>query len=450
MSSGRCRPCSLYSQVCRFATSTCSQESAGFTPRSPGWGGGLACELDPAARAVYQRNWLSDKPTTPFPLDVELLAAGPWAYGQYDVLAAGFPCQPFSKSGKQQGMDEARGTLFWSILKFWKRLAPRWCYLKTFGISRAPDTAKTAASSLGTYEISDISSLTLLEFFLRTCSRRKKVELHSIVSGCLSRVCSSGRNAPGLRQAMSRPYRTSRWEIGTQRIGNFGSSWQPSGPGMLSTGGRRPLRQTRSSPSTSGTNLSSASGRTEVACLDSRFGPIVSESDLSFLLMRHFGSATSCGRTARTIRATGAKSEHGLSQVVSGNCSPVGENSNGRLVSRAVSGRRSSTSVHQGFELVHSRTFRPWWPWPRPVSSGLNAVALLRKRPLLCRAFLTTLTLVANLTPSPTGNWVTLLRSVPFSTSSRSSCAPTPLTSQRAWMTPFWVIAAADRYGRSR
>ncbi|GBE17189.1 modification methylase HhaI [bacterium BMS3Abin15] len=48
----------------------------------------------------------------------------------FDILTAGFPCQPFSQAGFKKGFKETRGTLFFDIVKILKEKKPKAFFLE--------------------------------------------------------------------------------------------------------------------------------------------------------------------------------------------------------------------------------------------------------------------------------------------------------------------------------
>jgi len=80
-------------------------------------------ELDPTLRQVYQDNWGIEVSGDIKKVELE-------AIPEHDILCAGFPCQPFSKAGKQLGREDERGTLFDEIVKILEFRKPTYFILE--------------------------------------------------------------------------------------------------------------------------------------------------------------------------------------------------------------------------------------------------------------------------------------------------------------------------------
>lgn len=67
-------------------------------------------------------------------------------FPDHDLLCAGFPCQPFSKSGAQGGFSDTRGTVFHLIELILKFKTPKYVFLENVGNFERHDEGRTWAT----------------------------------------------------------------------------------------------------------------------------------------------------------------------------------------------------------------------------------------------------------------------------------------------------------------
>lgn len=78
----------------------------------------MASDIYNPAKENYKRN---------FNIDVlgDICDIDPSSIEPYDILCAGFPCQPFSQAGQHKGFKDSRGTMFSQVMRFVKTNIPK-------------------------------------------------------------------------------------------------------------------------------------------------------------------------------------------------------------------------------------------------------------------------------------------------------------------------------------
>ncbi len=98
----------------------------------------FASDIDENAKNVYEQNF-------GFRPDGDITQIQVDDIPEHDIICAGFPCQPFSISGDQQGFDDekGRGKLFFNIVKIAQRHQPKIILLENVKNFKKHDNGET-------------------------------------------------------------------------------------------------------------------------------------------------------------------------------------------------------------------------------------------------------------------------------------------------------------------
>lgn len=102
-------------------------------------------EWDESAQKTYQANFGE----IPYG---DITKIDPEEIPNFDVLLAGFPCQPFSQAGLKKGFEDTRGTLFFDIARIVKHHQPSVVFLENVRNLAGHDKGNTLKVIIGTLE----------------------------------------------------------------------------------------------------------------------------------------------------------------------------------------------------------------------------------------------------------------------------------------------------------
>ena len=197
------------------------------------------CEIDKYADASYRAIHEIGKEEVYYPDAREI---DPGTMPDFNLLCAGFPCQPYSLSGKRRGFEDARGTLFFEIARLAEAKRPAFLCLENVPGLLSHDQGRTFHAILTTlHELGyglEWSVLNSANFHIPQ-SRRRLFLVGYLDSRCAGKVFPLGGNdGKALIQLIGGPQ-------GYRVCDPLGAPAKPSS-GFVGRGGAR--EQTQFSP----------------------------------------------------------------------------------------------------------------------------------------------------------------------------------------------------------
>ena len=100
----------------------------------------FAHDIEKSSKVIYDTNFSQNSVSLTLG-DIHDL--DPVSIPNFDVLTAGFPCQPFSVSGLRRGFDDARSNTFWKLLEIIRIKRPKYFILENVKNLQSHDEGKT-------------------------------------------------------------------------------------------------------------------------------------------------------------------------------------------------------------------------------------------------------------------------------------------------------------------
>ena len=105
-------------KVIKYIDLFCGMGSFHYSFKKLGFKCVMACDIYQPAKKNYKINYDMD-------ILGDIVTIDPSTIESYDILCAGFPCQPFSQAGYHKGFKDSRGTMFSQVMKFVEKNSPK-------------------------------------------------------------------------------------------------------------------------------------------------------------------------------------------------------------------------------------------------------------------------------------------------------------------------------------